>query len=93
MKMILRMLVILLAMFCVMPCFACPQKGETTGGACSIKDIQNLEKSEKMQEKADFNLRGLNGGKNLRPIKINPEIKNPDEESCIFCMQKAIFGK
>jgi len=77
-------------MFCAMPTFACAsQSGNVTGGACSVKDIKKLE-NERMQEKVNFNLKG---DKNLRPVKMNPEIKNPDEESCIFCIQKAILGK
>ena len=97
MKTALKTLVILFAMFCAMPIFACPsQSGDVTGGACSVKDIKKLENErmgQGMQEGVNFNLRGLNGEKNLRPVKINPEIKNPSEESCIFCMQKAIFGE
>lgn len=92
MKMTLCMIIFLLTMFSMMQASACPLKGETTGGACSVKDIQNLEKS-KRQEKADFNLGGLNGEKNLRPVKINPEIKNPEETSYIFCLQEVVFGK
>lgn len=92
MKMTLCMIISLLTMVSMMQASACPIKGEATGSACSVKDIQNLEK-ERMQEKADFNLGGLKEGKNLRPVKINPEIKNPEETSCIFCLQEGVFGK
>lgn len=96
MKMTLCMIISLLTMFSIMQPFvqtsACPIKGEATGSACSVKDIQNLE-NQRMQEKADFNLGGLKEGKNLRPVKINPEIKNPEETSCIFCLQEGVFGK
>lgn len=87
MKMTLCMIISLLTMFSIMQASACPLKGEKTGGACSVKDIQNLEK-ERMQEKVT-----ITGGKNLRPVKINPEIKNPEETSCIFCLQEGVFGK
>lgn len=70
-----------------MQAFACPLKGETTGSACSVKDIQNLEKA-KMQE-TGF----VKGEKNLRPIRITPEIKNPEQPQCIFCLQEELFGK
>lgn len=89
MKTTLSIMAILLVMVCATPVFAsCSlQSGKETGGACSIKDIKKVEK-ERMQEKVN-----LTGEKNLKPVKINPEIKNPDEEQCIFCLQKAIFGK
>jgi len=93
MKMTLIMLTILLAMFGAVPVFAsCPvRNGELTGAACSVNGIKNLEKSKmQMQEKVDFNPKTE---RNLRPVKSNLEIRNPDEESCIFCMQEAIFGK
>jgi hypothetical protein len=89
MKTTLCMMAILLALSCAVPAFAsCSlDNGKLTGSACSVKDIQNLEK-EKMQEKVIFK-----GEKNLRPVRINPEIKNPEESQCIFCLQKALFEK
>lgn len=90
MKTTLNTLAILLTMIFAMQAFACPPQGENiTGGACSVKDIKNLEKS-KMQEGVNFNLKGE---KNLRPVRLNPEITKPDESQCIFCLQKVIFGK
>jgi hypothetical protein len=88
MKMTFSILIILLAMVCTVPASACSlQKDKETGGACSIKDIKKVE-NQRMQEKVIFK-----SGKNLRPVKVSPEIKNPDEESCIFCLQKVIFGE
>lgn len=87
MKMIFCAVVSLSLMMVSMQAFACALKGEETGGACSVKDIKNLEKA-KMQEKVDWQ-----GGKNLRPVKISPEIKNPEQPQCIFCLQEELFGK
>lgn len=87
MKMTLCMIISLLTMFSMMQAFACPLKGEPTGGACSVKDIQNLE-NQKMQETVN-----VKNGKNLRPVKISPEIKNPEQSECIFCIQERLFEK
>lgn len=90
MKMILCAIVSLSIMFTMQPFVktsACPLKGETTGGACSVKDIKNLE-NQKMQEKVI-----VKGGKNLRPVKITPEIKNPEQTQCVFCLQESLFEK
>lgn len=88
MKMILCTLVSLSIIFSSMQAFACPlDKGNITGGACSVKDIQNLEKA-KMQEKVT-----VKEGKNLRPVKITPEVKNPEQTQCIFCLQEGLFEK
>lgn len=87
MKMTLCMIISLLTMFFMVQASACPIKGETTGSACSVKDIQNLEKN-KMQEKVN-----VTGEKNFRPVKITPEIKNPEQTQCIFCLQESLFEK
>lgn len=91
MKMIFT-LITLLIMFFTMQAFACPldKSGQITGGACSIKDISKLEKSKKIQEKVNFNIKEE---KNLRPVKINSEITKPDERSCIFCLQEGVLRK
>lgn len=91
MKMMLCALVSLSMLFVSMQPFvqtsACPLKGESTGGACSVKDIKNLE-NQRMQEKVI-----VKGEKNLRPVKINPEIKNPEQTQCIFCLKEGLFEK
>lgn len=86
MKMILCM-IFMLVILSTMQALACPLKGEETGGACSISDIKNIEKT-KMQEKAV-----VKEGKNLRPVKTTSEIKNPEQPQCIFCLQEGVFGK
>lgn len=90
MKMMLCALVSLSIMFTMQPFVktsACPLKGESTGGACSVKDIKNLEKA-KMQEKVT-----VKEGQNLRPVQTSPEIKNPEQTQCIFCLQEGLFEK
>lgn len=88
MKMIFCVVVYLSIIFSSMQAFACSlDKGQATGGACSVKDIQNLEKN-KVQEKVN-----TRGEKNLRPVKITPEIKNPEQAQCIFCLQEGLFEK
>lgn len=91
MKMILCALVSLSIMFASIQsspqAFACQLKGESTGGACSVKDIKKLE-NQRMQEKVI-----VKEGKNLRPVKITPEIKNPEQTQCIFCLQEGLFEK
>lgn len=91
MKMILCTLVSLSIMFTMQPFVktsACPlDKGNITGGACSVKELKNLE-NQRMQEKVI-----VKEGKNLRPVKITPEIKNPEQTQCIFCLQEGLFEK
>lgn len=72
--------------------FACGlDKGNITGGACSVKDIKKLE-NQRMQGNTDFS--GIvKEGKTLRPVKITPEVKNPEQTQCIFCLQEGLFEK
>ncbi len=60
MKMMLCALVSLSMLFASMQAIACPLKGESNGGACSVKDIKKLE-NQKMQENYGFS--GLLKGK------------------------------
>lgn len=93
MKNILKGLVILLAVFCTMPVLACTkQAGSMTGGACSLKELNNLEKSGRTQEKFSFNPKHQ---RDLRPVKLNQEITNPCNVYCIFDMylQRNVLGK
>lgn len=92
MKNIFKMLVVLLAVFCTMPVIAncTKQAGSMTGGACSLKELNNLEKSNMKQEK--FSLKPK-PQRNLRPVRLNSEITNPCNIYCIFNMdlQRDIF--
>lgn len=92
MKMTLCMIISLLTMFSIMQASACPLKGETTGSACSVKELQKLEK-QRTQDNAGFSGFNLKGEKNLRPVKLSPEVKNPEQTQCIFCLQESLFGK
>ena len=91
MKTTLCLLILTLVMSTTMQAFACPLKGESTGGACSVKDIQNLEINQRMGRMQEKDI--AKDGKNLRPVKINPEIKNLDKSQCVFCLQQGLFEK
>lgn len=93
MKKILQTLVVLFAVFCTMPVWACSNKaGSMTGGACSISQLNNLGKNEKMQRKPNLLSKGE---RNLRPVKMVPEITNPDEVCYSFgmCLRQVILEK
>ena len=87
MKTILCAILSLSIMMVSLQASACALKGTETGSACSVKELQNLEKT-KMQE-TGF----VKGEKNLRPVRITPEIKNPEQTQCIFCIQRGLFDK
>lgn len=105
MKKIFKTLVIFVTVFCAVsilpsvnpfatPTFACAKKADDviTGSACSIAEINNLEKAKHSQEKVDFKLKNE---RNLRPVRLNPQIPKPMGDDCIFgnCLYKGVFGK
>lgn len=93
MKKMLKALMVFCAVICVMPVFGCAQVTENmTGGACSIKELQNLEKEKTSQEKVYFQVKPE---RNLRPVKTNPEIRNMPIQGCVFgrCLIKEILDK
>lgn len=85
MKKVFKTLVVLFVMFCTVPAFACSQKttGSITGGACSIKELNNLENSKIVKGKTNQFLYGTE--RNLRPVKPNFEKINTGSD-CIFGM-------
>lgn len=93
MKKMLKALMVLCAFICVVPAYACSQTGANiTGGACSIKELQNLEKSNASQEKVFFQLKPE---RNLRPVRSNLEIRQMPPEGCTFgrCLLKEVLNK
>lgn len=96
MKKIFKTLVILVAVFCAAstPTFACAKKAGdiVTGSACSIAEINNLEKAKHSQEKVDSKLKNE---RNLRPVRLGPEIPKTTGDDCIFgnCLYKSVLGK
>lgn len=98
MRKIFKTLVILFAVFCTasaMPTFAACAKNPkdiVTGSACSIAEINNLEKAKHSQEKVDSKLKNE---RNLRPVRLNKEIPKTVGDDCIFgiCLQNTILGK
>lgn len=93
MKRNIKTLVIFLTLFCVVPVLGCSQvqRGIITGGACSISELNNLEKAETVKEQINPEIKDE---KNLRPVKIVPKTSKKGN-ICIFerCILKNLFGK
>lgn len=91
MKKIFKMLVVLFAVLCAIPAWSCSlQTGNMTGGACSIKELNNLEKSRSTKEKVNLYSKKE---KNLRPTRLNPEIMNICDVYCVFGMNLYLLEK
>ena len=94
MEKIFKILLILLCAFCTMPVFACSSdKAETvSGAACSISELNNLEKARTDKGRIDLNSKM---GVDLRPVRITPEIKATEDKGCLFgkCLYKTILEK
>ncbi len=93
MKKIIKALLVMGAVFFVVPAYAgCAKNASETvsGAACSIKDLNNLEKNKNAQVKVMAPERD----RDLRPINLNPEMKNSNR-NCLFgmCLEKTLFGK
>lgn len=90
MKKILTTLVILFAASSVQFASACSQSSaeSITGAACSIKDLKALEKGKTSQEK----VLSPQNEKNLRPVRMNPEMQKSDDDECLFgmCLTKRL---
>lgn len=99
MKKVLKALLVLCAISCAIPAFAaCSQdlKQVTTGSACSISELNNLEKSEKTQENVQKQLiQSPKRERNLRPLRYTSEIRKSDDKDCLFrmCLYKTLLGK
>ena len=71
---------------------ACSQKttgGQITGGACSIRELNNLENGNTEKRQAGFQ---LGSERNLRPIKPGSEKINTSDD-CIFgmCLYRSLL--
>jgi len=90
MKKMISALVILFAVSCAQYASACSQdSGSMTGGACSVKELQNLEKTKTKQES------GQNPAENeLRPVKLSPEKQKSDVGCEVFglCLRTRLEG-
>lgn len=97
MKNVFTTLVILLAAFftiyAVIPAYSCSKKstGIVTGSACTIKELQNLEKAKNPVER--FN-QEPKGERDLRPVRYTQEITNIKLKECTFgvCLPKSLLG-
>ena len=94
MKKILTTLVVLCAVLSVSPVCGCSQSNSTsmTGGACSISDINNLEKAKTTQGKIGSEPKVEVG---LRPVKNTSEVRINKDKTCLFgeCLYKSILGR
>lgn len=98
MKKIFAMLVVLFALICATPALAYSQKTEMctgemiTGSACSISELNNLEKNKNADEKLGLNPKGA---KDLRPVRFTSEIRKSNSDDCIFgmCLIKTLLGR
>lgn len=107
MEKIFKTLVVLCAAFysisCTMPVLACSQEnvGSTTGSACSIKELNNLEKSRQEKGHGMFSSepKGVKVERNLRPVNSGLNMTKSGQDSglnnCLFgmCLQKTLLGK
>lgn len=94
MKKMSKALIVICAFIFVLPVYSCSQtEGNITGGACSIKELQNLEKSNSSQEKSFF--QQSKPERDLRPVRSNPEIRQMPPEGCVFgrCFLKEVLNK
>jgi len=95
-KMFTTLVVFCVAQFALfaLPVCGCSQENATdmTGGACSIKELKNLEKMKNQQ--------GQIGSEpkvevDLRPVRYNAEMKATEDKGCLFgqCLYKTILGE
>ena len=94
MEKMIKALLVLGAIFCVVPAYAaCSHNTSETmsGAACSIKELNDLEKNKTVQEKVLTPERE----KDLRPVRLNQETPKINGDDCLFgnCLQKTLFGK
>ena len=94
MKKIFITLVIFCAVFSVLPVCGCSQGNSEsmTGGACSVKELNNLEKTGTVKGKIDSKPRME---VDLRPVKNAQEIRKNEVKTCLFgeCLYKTILGE
>lgn len=88
----IKVLAVLLVVLCSGEVFACGEKQieSITGGACSILELNKLEKSkETMQPPV------LSEGKDLRPVRKTPVINKLDDNECLLgtCLYRIIVEK
>lgn len=100
MEKIFKILLILCCAFCTIPAFACSSdKAETVvGAACSISELNNLEKERTEKGKMSSTTAGdinLDSERDLRPVKINTGTLVTPNGACIFgaCLSKSLFDK
>lgn len=90
------LVVIFVAFFTIctaIPAYSCSKEsaGITTGGACTIKELQNLEKAKNPVERLNQEPKGE---RDLRPVRYTQEITNIKLKECKFgvCLPKSLLG-
>lgn len=87
---LLILCIIFCCYFCVNRASACSPNGteeQITGGACSIKDLNNLESTRASKAKS------MGAERDLRPVKINSQMPKQQSDDCIFgkCLYRQIL--
>ena len=97
MKKVFQILAVSVAVFymSVLPvCSSCPIKltENITGAACSIQEANNLQKSKPV--KNDIGSMP-NSKRDLRPVRMSPEIQKSNAGDCLFgmCVHRMIWDK
>lgn len=86
---------VLSVLFCTSVYAACTQNEAevVTGGACSIKELQNLEKHRTEKSKMNFLPYGQ---RNLRPVRQQVQVMpKMGDDDCLFgrCLYKSLINK
>lgn len=75
------------------PAYSCSKEsaGVTTGSACTIKELQNLEKAKNPVERFSQEPKRE---RDLRPVRYTQEITNIKLKECTFgvCLPKSLLG-
>ena len=75
-------------------CASCPIKltENTTGAACSVQELGSTEKNKNMNENLGSRPKAE---RDLRPIRVSPEIHKSDYTKCVFgtCVYRDILSK
>lgn len=95
MPLVLLAAVFAVAGFSIAPALAaCSKSNETitTGSACSIQDLNNLEKNTSVQEKLTTEPKRE---KDLRPIRLEGGMQKPQLDKCVLgtCIYKTLLGR
>lgn len=85
--------VALFTIYAATPVYSCSKESKEiiTGSACTIKELQNLEKAKNPVERLNLEPKGE---RDLRPVRYTQEITNIKLKECKFgvCLPKSLLG-